>query len=103
VLAGDRAYNAEQLEHHQAAVSVEGYLHSGDFIEATFENRESEFLQMGCTGSSESKPIDATAPQDEDPRTAAKRTDVPWLVRGGLTVPDTSPLKPTRDRPRPPH
>ena len=96
VLAGVRAYNADQLEHHQAAVSLLGYLRTGDFVEATFENWESEFLQMGMyvvltaylfqRGSSESKPIDVDAPQDADPRQADLRQDVPWPVRRGGVV-----------------
>ncbi|MGZ4637465.1 MAG: DUF6766 family protein [Actinomycetes bacterium] len=96
VLSGVRAYNADQLEHHQAAVSLVGYLHSGDFVEATFENWESEFLQMGMyvvltaylfqRGSSESKPLEGEAPQDADPRDADLRTPVPWPVRQGGVV-----------------
>ena len=34
-------------------------------------------------GSSESKPIDKPAPQDEDPRQADKHPGVPWPVRRG--------------------
>jgi hypothetical protein len=70
-----------------------GYLISGDFIEATFENWESEFLQMGMyvvltaflfqRGSSESKSMDEHSPQDEDPRGAADQPDVPGPVRRG--------------------
>jgi hypothetical protein len=96
VLSGVRAYNADQVEHHQAEVSLGGYLHTGDFFEATFENWESEFLQMGMyvvltaflfqRGSSESKPIDEPAPQDADPRDADKRKQVPWPVRRGGIV-----------------
>jgi hypothetical protein len=97
VLAGVRAYNGDQVEHGEAAVSLWGYLHTGDFVEATFENWESEFLQMGMyvvltaylfqRGSSESKPIDQPSPQDEDPRDADKRKRVPWPVRrGGLVL-----------------
>ena len=97
VLAGVRAYNGDQLAHGAAAVSLWGYLHTGDFVEATFENWESEFLQMGMyvvltaylfqRGSSESKPLDEPSPQDEDPREADKRRDVPWPVRrGGLVL-----------------
>jgi hypothetical protein len=96
VLSGVRAYNADQAEHHQAGVSLSGYLHTGDFYEATFENWESEFLQMGMyvvltawlfqRGSSESKPIDEPAPQDADPQDADKRKDVPWPVRRGGVV-----------------
>ncbi len=97
VLSGVQAYNADQLEHKESAVSLWGYLHTGDFVEATFENWESEFLQMGMyvvltaylfqRGSSESKPIEGDAPQDADPRDADKRADVPWPVRrGGLVL-----------------
>jgi len=92
-LAGVRAYNADQLEHQESAVSLWGYLRTGDFVEATFENWESEFLQMGMyivltaflfqRGSSESKSPDGPAPQDEDPREADKRQNVPWPVRRG--------------------
>jgi hypothetical protein len=96
-LAGVRAYSSEQVAHGQAAVSLWAYLRTGDFVEALFENWESEFLQMGMyvvltaylfqRGSSESKPIEAAAPQDEDPRTADKRRPVPWPVRrGGLVL-----------------
>ena len=95
-LAGVRAYNGDQLAHGAAAVSLWGYLRTGDFVEATFENWESEFLQMGMyvvltaylfqRGSSESKPPDSPAPQDEDPRDADKRQHVPWPVRRGGVV-----------------
>jgi hypothetical protein len=93
ILSGVRVYNSDQLEHGQQAVSLGSYLLSGAFFEATFENWESEFLQMGMyvvltaflfqKGSSESKPVDEAAPQDEDPREAAKRPGVPWPVRRG--------------------
>jgi hypothetical protein len=96
-LAGVRAHNGDQQAHGEAAVSLWGYLQTGDFVEATFENWESEFLQMGMyvvltaylfqRGSSESKPLDEAAPQDADPRDADKRHDVPWPVRrGGLVL-----------------
>jgi hypothetical protein len=93
VLAGVGSYNADQVAHHESEVSLAGYLHTGDFYEATFENWESEFLQMGSyvvltaylfqRGSSESKPIDGSAPQDADPQLADKRGNVPWPVRRG--------------------
>jgi hypothetical protein len=96
-LAGVRAYNGDQQAHGEAAVSLWGYLHTGDFAEATFENWESEFLQMGMyvvltaylfqRGSSESKSPDTPEPQDKDPRDADKRHRVPWPVRrGGLVL-----------------
>ena len=92
-LAGVRVYNDEQAEHGGKTVSLLGYLTTGDFVEATFENWESEFLQMGMyvvltaylfqRGSSESKPIDEPAPQDEDPREHADDVDAPWPVKRG--------------------
>ena len=95
VVSGTATYNQEQQEHGAAAdqVSVWGYLTTGDFVEATFENWESEFLQMGMyvvltaflyqKGSSESKPVDRDAPQDEDPRDASDTALTPWPVRKG--------------------
>ncbi len=96
-VAGAGVYNAGQIEHHQAAISFWHYLTTGAYVEAVFENWESEFLQMGMyvvltaylfqRGSSESKPIDETAPQDADPRDADLRKPVPWPVRkGGLVL-----------------
>jgi hypothetical protein len=93
VLSGVRVYNSDQLEHGEQPVSFSHYLTTGAFVEATFENWESEFLQMGMyvvltaflvqKGSSESKPVDEPAPQDDDPREAANRPDAPWPVRRG--------------------
>lgn len=40
-------YNQQQQEHEQALISFWTYLTTGHFWEATFENWESEFLQMG--------------------------------------------------------
>jgi len=66
-VAGLKTYNEEQQSHGEAAVTYAKYLTTGDFIEATFENSESEFLQMAAyvvltvfllqKGSSESKPV----------------------------------------------
>ena len=97
VVSGAATYNQEQQEHGSTEqVSVLSYLTTGDFVEATFENWESEFLQMGMyvvltaflyqRGSSESKPMDETAPQDQDPREAQNQYS-PWPVRvGGLVL-----------------
>jgi hypothetical protein len=92
-VAGARAYEADQLAHGQPGISLWAYLATGDFVEAMFENWESEFLQMGMyvvltvflfqRGSSESKSPDQPAPQDEDPRDADRRRAVPWPVRRG--------------------
>ena len=92
-LAGHRHYNDEQSEHGQPTVSIIEYLRSGEFMEATAENWESEFLQMGVyvlftcflfqRGSSESKKIGESAPVDRDPRLFKNKRGVPWPVRRG--------------------
>ena len=97
VLSGAAAYSEEQAAHGQQAITVLEYLSTGDFVEATFENWESEFLQMAMyviltvflfqKGSSESKPMGRKAPQDEDPRDAPIKAATPWPVkRGGLVL-----------------
>jgi hypothetical protein len=94
VFSGAATYNQEQQEHgSHEQVSVLHYLTTGDFVEATFENWESEFLQMGMyvvltaflhqKGSSESKPIGKRAPQDEDPRDITPTAQTPRPVRKG--------------------
>jgi hypothetical protein len=92
-LSGVRVYNSNQQEHGGSPISFAQYLGTGDFAEATFENWESEFLQMGMyvvltailfqRGSSESKPMDEPAPQDEDPRESQDKPDAPWPVKRG--------------------
>ena len=94
VISGWQVYNHEQLDHGSTEqVSFVGYLRTGDFIEATFENWESEFLQMAMyvvltaylyqRGSSESKPVTEHAHQDDDPRARAGDPRAPWPVRRG--------------------
>jgi hypothetical protein len=90
-IAGHHEYNADQRDHKETTVSYWEYLHTAHFGEATFENWESEFLQMGVyvaltallvqKGSAESKKLDED-PSDEDPRTHAN-PDSPWPVRRG--------------------
>ncbi|HYN85091.1 MAG TPA: DUF6766 family protein [Pyrinomonadaceae bacterium] len=86
-------YNEDQREHRQPAVGFGEYLTTGHFIEATFENWESEFLQMAAfvvftvflyqKGSSESKApgrveeVDIVLPRSQIPE------DAPWPVRRG--------------------
>ncbi|MCY1676439.1 hypothetical protein OVA06_17325 [Pseudarthrobacter sp. SL88] len=97
ILSGASSYSEDQQAHGEPAVTVVQFLGSGEFLEATFENWESEFLQMAMyvvltiflfqKGSSESKPLDKKAPQDEDPRHAAIRKATPWPVkRGGVAL-----------------
>lgn len=76
-VTGFKQYNDDQEEHHQAQIGFGGYVRSGHFIEATFENWESEFLQMGAyvaltiflrqKGSPESKKLQGEEDCDKEP------------------------------------
>ncbi|MGH2393053.1 MAG: DUF6766 family protein, partial [Candidatus Limnocylindria bacterium] len=91
--AGHRTFNEEQFAHGEPTVSFGEYLTRADFGEATFENWESEFLQMGVyvlltawlvqKGSAESKPADGDPRLDADPREHRDDPDAPWPVRRG--------------------
>ncbi len=75
VWAGLRVSNQERIGRGLPPQPIGTYLHGGHFLGATFENWESEFLQMGMyvvltvalrqRGSAESRPID---PADEQER-----------------------------------
>ncbi len=92
-IMGYREYNDDRQEHGRAPVEFTSYLGSGHFIEAVFENWESEFLQMGMyvvltvflfqKGSPESKKLDEKEKVDEDPDEKQPKKDVPWPVRHG--------------------
>ena len=97
VVAGHRVYNEEQREHAQPTIGLAAYLRTGDFVEATAENWESEFLQMAVfvvltvflyqRGSSESKTIEEPDPVDQRPEEASGDPDAPGPVRrGGLSL-----------------
>ncbi len=47
-ITGYRYENNELSAHNEPAITYREYISSGDFIEAVFENWESEFLQMGA-------------------------------------------------------
>jgi hypothetical protein len=91
--AGWYEYNDEQAEQREPPIGYGSYLLSDHFWEATTENWESEFFQMGIyviltaflfqRGSSESKKLDAQNPQDEDPRKHRTDRNAPWPVRRG--------------------
>ncbi len=86
-------YNSEQVEHGEAAVSVDGYFATGHPWEALFENWESEFLQMAVfvllttflvqKGSPESRRPGVKELVDIDPRDFADDPEAPWPVRRG--------------------
>jgi hypothetical protein len=95
-IVGLSDYNSTQKEHGRPPVGYGQYLGSGDFVEAVFENWESEFLQMGSyvvltaflyqRGSAESKDPEAEDP-DAHYGEDRHRADAPWPVRrGGLAL-----------------
>ena len=91
--AGHPAYNDDQRDHSEPTVGFVEYLTRADFGEATFENWESEFLQMGVyvlltawlvqKGSAESKPPGGDEELEADPRDHRHDPDAPWPVRRG--------------------
>jgi hypothetical protein len=93
IVAGHLTHNQELAEHGDAPIALGAYLRSAHFYEATFENWESEFLQMAVfvllttllyqVGSSESKRPGVTEPVDVDPRKVTLSADAPWPVRRG--------------------
>jgi len=88
---GFQEYNKELSEHAAPPVNMLAYLSSGHFLQSTFENWESEFLQMALfvwltiflcqKGSSESKKFDGSDEVDKEPSPGKK--DAPWPVRKG--------------------
>jgi hypothetical protein len=94
-ITGNREYNEDQREHGEATVGYVEYLGTGHFRESTFENWESEFLQMGGfvvltiflrqRGSPESKKLEGDEAVDADPN--PERAGAPGPVRrGGLVL-----------------
>ena len=91
-LTGWRTAVADAVQHGEREFSYWNYLTRGHFAEATFENWESEFLQMAAfvlltaylvqRGSGESKQ-ERDDPRDEDPRLHRNDPDAPWPVRRG--------------------
>lgn len=92
-LTGWHENNNDLRQMHLPALTLGQYLGSGHFLEATFENWESEFLQMGVyvvltswlrqKGSPESKKLDGEEDVDQQPDPT--KPGAPWPVRrGGL-------------------
>ena len=91
--AGFYEYNAEQVEDGRPAVTLRDYFGTGHPWSATFENWESEFLQMAAfillttmlvqRGSPESRRPGVKELVDVDPRGFANLADVPWPVKRG--------------------
>lgn len=89
-LTGWKQHNQDLKEEHAKEIGLGAYLKSGHFISATFENFESEFLQMSLyvlltislrqIGSAESKQLDKSEAVDREPK---PNKDAPWPVRKG--------------------
>lgn len=93
ILTGFRVHNDDRAVRGVPEIGMSGYLTSGHFLEATFENWESEYLQMGFfvlatvylfqRGSAESRDPDKPADNPREPGTNRS----PWPVkRGGLAL-----------------
>jgi uncharacterized protein DUF6766 len=88
VVTGRLVYNQEREEHGLSAISLGQYLTSGHFVAATFENWESEFLQMGMyvllsvslrqKGSAESRPMNHAQEKER-----IEKGPKPWPLRAG--------------------
>ena len=95
-VTGLKEYNQEMQEDGGQTLSMRQYLTSGHFLQAAFENWESEFLQMALfviltmflyqKGSSESKdPEKEKEEVDREPN--PRKKDVPWPIKqGGLVL-----------------
>ena len=90
-ITGFKEHNNDLQENRASAITFAQYLTSGHFVEATFENFESEFLQMALyvilsiyfyqKGSAESKDPDKKNEVDREPD--PKRKGAPWPVKKG--------------------
>lgn len=89
-VTGWNQYNEFLTEHKKEQATLFAYLNTGHFLQATFENWESEFFQMALfvwftvflrqKGSSESKQLTGKEEVDRQPK---KHPDAPWPVRKG--------------------
>jgi hypothetical protein len=95
-VAGFLHHNDEQRQHGGQQLTYGQFLVSGEFLETTFENWESEFLQMAAfvfmaaflaqKGSAESKKPEGDPELDADPE-KKKTADSPGpVLRGGLAL-----------------
>lgn len=90
-ITGYHEYLADLQDEGAERIQFSDYLKSGHFFQATFENWESEFLQMALfiwftvflrqKGSSESKQLEGEDKTDKQPD--PKRKGAPWPVKKG--------------------
>jgi hypothetical protein len=88
VLAGWYALDEELAIHGRSAPDLRNYLLSGHFISATFENWESEFLQMAVYVVLTAWLIQKGSPESRNPdespdEPCAATPSAPWPVRKG--------------------
>lgn len=91
VVTGLKEHNQEMQDEGGQVLNMSSYLFSGHFLQSTFENWESEFLQMALflilsmflyqKGSSESKDPDKKEEVDREPN--PRRKNAPWPVKKG--------------------
>jgi hypothetical protein len=89
-LTGWKEHNQEIQDQHGQELAFCAYLTTGHFISSTFENFQSEFLQMALyvlltvglrqKGSAESKSLDEAEEVDREPKAS---NDAPWPVKKG--------------------
>jgi hypothetical protein len=94
-LAGWHVTNEALREHGSAAMTLISYTVSPDFLSATFENWESEFLQMATyvlltailfqRGSAESRDPD-DEPRDENLEAQAHNPGAPRILKAGPVI-----------------
>jgi uncharacterized protein DUF6766 len=90
IYTGLQEHNEFLTDHQRSSQTLWQYLHSGHFLQATFENWESEFFQMALfviftiflrqQGSSESKECDE---ENFDKADLEPKKDSPWSVHKG--------------------
>src|SRR5215203_1992505 len=90
-ISGLKEHNEEMQQEGGQVLGMGQYLTSGHFLQSTFENWESEFLQMALfvvlsmflyqKGSSESKDPDKEEEVDKEPK--YRKKNAPWPVRKG--------------------
>jgi hypothetical protein len=94
-ITGLKQHNSDMEDEGGTPVTMTQYLSTGHFLQSTFENWESEFLQMALflilsmflyqKGSAESKDPDKDEEVDREPN--PKRKGAPWPVKkGGFTL-----------------
>lgn len=90
--AGFRVHSEDALQHGGEMVSFATYLGSGHFWQATAENWESEFLQMGCYVILTTRLFQRGSAESNDPDKAAelaaqrRRKRKSWLYRNSLSL-----------------